>query len=540
MMQKWISSGILFLLSLFFLKFGLLSYEDASIYLRNFNFNNIFFNENWNEFKNIFLVYSFVSVVISILTWVFNDKILIYLKLEKRKIKFFLNALIAEAKNHKLLYLSLLILFTIGISLRLFCLNRPMRYDEAFTFLEYGKSSIGYISMNYSYPNNHILHSIILRIFTILFGDQLWIIRLPAFIGGVLALVFTFFVGRKWFGLKAGILGVALVVFSEMLIDYSVNARGYALQTALFLAVLFLIIENNNKTGRWIVIAILNAVGFWLIPSYLFCFGIILFIYISKHGLQKQLISILGLSFLLGFILYLPVIAYMGKNALTNNPLVKVFDSMNYLQEFIDNLILIYGHLTPGIGIIQGIVFVLLISTSFQKKTRLLSLGVFFTIALLIAIIGKHAPPRIFLFILPLSALLISGSSLVFLDKLSSKFFLLLLMLPLLSWGMNKNRHFDYEEGLQDIPELVKDLKSKNRVGVVSKIPVDYPVRYYLSQNPDLNSSWNRFGSDTVYVIVNEFYKQDLTKTFGEKSKGYHFQKVKKYKYSTLFIGLRN
>ena len=184
--------------------------------------------------------------------------------------------------------------------------------------------------------------------------------------------------------------------------------------------------------------------------------------------------------------------------------------------------------------------FGLLVSTIFQDKSRILSLGVFFTIALLIAIIGKHAPPRIFLFLLPLCALLISGSILNFLDKLSSKFFLLLLTLPFLSWEMNKNKHFDYEEGLQDIPELVKDLKSENRVGVVSKIPVDYPVRYYLSQNPDLNSSWNRFGSDTVYVIVNEFYHQNLTKTFGEKSKDYDFQKVKKYKYSTLFIGLKN
>ena len=478
--------------------------------------------------------------MISLLTWIFNEKISIYFKLEKRKIKLFVSALIAEVINHKLLYLSLFILFTIGISLRMFYLNRPMRYDEAFTFLEFGKSNIAYISMNYSYPNNHILHSILLRIFTILFGDQLWVIRLPAFTGGVLTLVFTFLLGRKWFGLKAGILGVALVVFSEMLIDYSVNARGYTLQTTLFLAVLFLTISNNNKNGRWILVAILHAIGFWLIPSYLFCFGIILFVNISKHGFQKQFVSILGLSFLLGFLLYLPVIAYMGKNAIINNPLVRVFDSMNYLQEFIENLISIYEHLTPGVGIVQGIVFGLLVSTIFQDKSRILSLGVFFTIALLIAIIGKHAPPRIFLFLLPLCALLISGSILNFLDKLSSKFFLLLLTLPFLSWEMNKNKHFDYEEGLQDIPELVKDLKSENRVGVVSKIPIDYPVRYYLSQNPDLNSSWNRFGSDTVYVIVNEFYHQNLTKTFGEKSKDYDFQKVKKYKYSTLFIGLKN
>ena len=87
---------------------------------------------------------------------------------------------------------------------------------------------------------------------------------------------------------------------------------------------------------------------------------------------------------------------------------------------------------------------------------------------------------------------------------------------------------------------LILTIFSSTKIGVVSKILVDYPLRYYLSQNPDLNSSWNRLRSDTVYVIVNEFYHQNLTKTFGEQSKDYDFQKVKKYKYSTLFIGLKN
>ena len=78
---------------------------------------------------------------------------------------------------------------------------------------------------------------------------------------------------------------------------------------------------------------------------------------------------------------------------------------------------------------------------------------------------------------------------------------------------------------------LISTIFSSTKTIVVSKILVDYPLRYFLSQNPDLNSFWNRFGSDTDYVTVNEFYHQNLTKTFGEKSKGYDFQKVKKYEY---------
>jgi len=38
--------------------------------------------------------------------------------------------------------------------------------------------------------------------------NDLWVIRLPAFIGGMLVLISTFFTGRKWFGLKAGVVAL--------------------------------------------------------------------------------------------------------------------------------------------------------------------------------------------------------------------------------------------------------------------------------------------------------------------------------------------
>ena len=197
--------------------------------------------------------------------------------------------LFSEIKQNKFLYITILIVFLAGLSIRTYQLNRPIRYDEAFTYLEYGRSYIGYISMNYSYPNNHILHSILVRIFTFFLGDELWVIRLPAFLGGIMILIFTFFLGRKWFGLKAGLLALSLVVFSEWLIDYSVNARGYSLQIALFLLVIFLTITKENRAGRSFLIAVLNTIGFWLIPSYLFCLIVLFFLVAVKHGFSFKI-----------------------------------------------------------------------------------------------------------------------------------------------------------------------------------------------------------------------------------------------------------
>ena len=64
-MLKWILTSLFITLSLLFLKLGFLSFEDASNYLNNYDFNNIFFKENWLTFRNIFLVYALVTVMIA-------------------------------------------------------------------------------------------------------------------------------------------------------------------------------------------------------------------------------------------------------------------------------------------------------------------------------------------------------------------------------------------------------------------------------------------------------------------------------------------
>ena len=198
-MFKWIINGGLIILSLVFLKLGLLSYVEANSVFKNLYFSNIFYVSNWSVFKLIFLVYFSFTVLLFVLNCVYYKYIFEYISFEKNKMKSFGLILFSEIKQNKFLYITTLIVFLAGLSIRTYQLNRPIRYDEAFTYLEYGRSYIGYISMNYSYPNNHILHSILVRIFTVFLGDELWVIRLPAFLGGIMILIFTFFLGRKWF-----------------------------------------------------------------------------------------------------------------------------------------------------------------------------------------------------------------------------------------------------------------------------------------------------------------------------------------------------
>jgi len=126
------------------------------------------------------------------------------------------------------------------------------------------------------------------------------------------------------------------MVFSEWFIVYTLNARGSSLQTAVFLLTVFLTIGGRKTTGRWLLISVLNAIGFWLIPSYMFCITILFSL----------------LSVMLSILLYLPVLQYIGIGVFTNNPLTKLYSSESYMLDFYNDITSIYRRITPKVGVL--------------------------------------------------------------------------------------------------------------------------------------------------------------------------------------------
>src|SRR4051812_35335537 len=83
-----------------------------------------------------------------------------------------------------------------GAYCRLRFLNAPIRYDEAFTFLIFVKNGFAQL-FEYPLPNNHILHTLLVRCTTDLFGHELPVIRLTAFVSGTALSPLTFRLCRK-------------------------------------------------------------------------------------------------------------------------------------------------------------------------------------------------------------------------------------------------------------------------------------------------------------------------------------------------------
>jgi hypothetical protein len=85
-----------------------------------------------------------------------------------------------EPRINKLALGSVLLL---SCALRLLYLNQPMRPDEAATVYYAKNPDIFFTLSNYSLPNNHLLHTLLVYLSINLFGTTAeWVARLPAFL----------------------------------------------------------------------------------------------------------------------------------------------------------------------------------------------------------------------------------------------------------------------------------------------------------------------------------------------------------------------
>ena len=217
---------------------------------------------------------------------------------------------------------------------RLAALSLPMRFDEAVTYVEFVRKPWSTVVSSYPYPNNHVFFSLLAKATSALAPNEPWAIRLPAFAFGLSIVPLTYGVGRAYFGRREGLLGAAFAASATPLVLYSVNARGYAIVTALFLVELLIVqrLRSNPSAWRgWAAIAICAALGAYTIPVMLYPHGVV-GVWLALDWLRRRdratqatlvrfgvATAVAGLAVLL---LYAPIIRQEGLGALVGNKFV--------------------------------------------------------------------------------------------------------------------------------------------------------------------------------------------------------------------------
>lgn len=155
------------------------------------------------------------------------------------------------------------ILLAVMLSLRI-----PLRYDEAYTYMEFARHSFGQVISDYHVVNNHLFHTVLVYVSTRLFGSGWLAIRLPALTAGLLLLPSLYALGRGMYNAKTGLAAAGWFAISPVFMLYVTSARGYTWVMLFTVWTLLLALRLQAGTDRaaWLLLVGCGALGVWTIP----------------------------------------------------------------------------------------------------------------------------------------------------------------------------------------------------------------------------------------------------------------------------------
>jgi 4-amino-4-deoxy-L-arabinose transferase-like glycosyltransferase len=286
------------------------------------------------------------------------------------------------------LWLDVLFLLLLAGLARFVWLERPLEHDEAFTYYVFGRLPLRYALADYTYPNNHIFHTLLLKLSVGILGNASWAMRLPAFLFGSAAAPLLYGFARhstrkRWTALLAGI----LAALYPYMIDYSVNARGYSLAAAFTILAAWLAWGTMQHKNRllWLLFSLTLILGLYNLPVMLLPAGG-LFTWLFLNGLLGNFSSayrrwgwikfliISGILIILGTLLvYLPVFLYSGVESLLANPHVAPLNPSEFLPTLTDRLKDIWQEWQAGFPYwitLPAFALILLGIIRFDRKSR--------------------------------------------------------------------------------------------------------------------------------------------------------------------------
>lgn len=239
-----------------------------------------------------------------------------------------------------------LTVFLLGFVLRVLELFRPVRYDEAFTYITYAMHPLYRALSDYSFPNNHLFHTFLVFLSTHLLGNTLTALRLPALAGGLLMMPTVFAVTAAQYNRSAAIAATALVACAPPLIEYSVNARGYTWQAVFLLLMAWFASRIGRQEGArfdWLGLVLAAAGAMYTIPtSVVPCALIVLWLMLIRwqrggwNGLlcvAKQMIPALLSMLVFVMLLYLPPLVVSGPERIFGSRFIQPMGTAKFLAQ---------------------------------------------------------------------------------------------------------------------------------------------------------------------------------------------------------------
>lgn len=397
-----------------------------------------------------------------------------------------------------------LLVIIVGAILRIVMLRKAVIYDEAFTYVYYAVRPVQVILSDYSYPNNHILHTLLVKLSTAVLGLGTVSLRLPALLAGIAVMPLFYAFTRAMFNRYIALLAVSFVAASGVLIEYSALARGYSL-TWMFMVMGWMagrhFVKTNNNVSA-LLVAVFNALGMWTITSmiyislstYIWLVFYLIFTYDSSLSKRMyRLVMSMMLFALLTFVLYSPVIIVHGLGQLFYHPTMGDNSWEHFLATHQESSFELWAYFNDTASTWVSLVgfLGLVYSAYISSKFRLLALATLLGTVPMVVIQSMVAPPRVWgftLFIFHLSSAIALFYLLKLLQEVAFKklakrtrtLVASLIVLAGMGWlGMKGIQ--DRLERFPDAREIVLHLRPLLRQGdrLLAEFPYEAPVEFY-------------------------------------------------------------
>ncbi len=506
---------VLVLLAYFFLKISGLSTDQISAYL---SARSTYGKIDWltpDFIASAMDRFRFTAVVLLIVALV----LVFFRKKIKKKFRKLFRAIKDDIPDHLKLYelktwkeiCAILLVIGVSVYFKSQLLPRALMGDEAFTILHYAKRSIPMIVANYNFPNNHVFHSLLSHFSAMVFGDHVWVYRLPAFVFGVALAPLTYFFLRRYSGAALALLAAVVVGYHSDIIFYSTQARGYTMLAYFYLLSLFLLLhffERKNLVSL-VCFVLSNILAFWTIPVWAYAFLSFVMLWAMQFYWTKTRlgVQVFG-SILLGTaILYLPILLTMGPKALFANEYIAA-TAMGVGSSLRLNFYVFKNHVLASESLV-GVSFfavagLVLSFLRFQESRRVL-LSIIGSLLILAVFKKVEVPVRVLFFFLPV---MVVYSVRGFTGLLHRFIYPLILFLLWTNSAMLQLARKDIASDFySDVPRVADSLKQELRFGdrvYVSNPYVELFEYYFTERGMPVEALVRPLSSATRVIFVRE------------------------------------
>lgn len=300
-----------------------------------------------------------------------------------------------------------------GVLLRAALLGRPISIVEAESYMDFAILPMSEIISDYSLPKNHVFHNLLTHLSTAVLGTGVVSLRLPDFLASVLCLPLFYLFVRAMFNRYIALTTLAIVACSGPLIGVGALAVGFGLCWFCFTASLLLgrhFIKSNDLTSA-MLIAVVNALGLWIMPSYCYAaLSVFIWLFLSlaityTNSLRERMIRLVfALLVFVGItmLLYAPILSEHGLGHIIDHHSHPRLDWHTFDLTHTDMAFSLWSLVedtTSGVIIFLGLAG-LVYSAFVSSKLRILLFSMFISGVMLCLILRRIEPPGVWSFTL--------------------------------------------------------------------------------------------------------------------------------------------